>query len=219
MRDLSLNDLGQLIDRGEGQHLELQTGVPDIGATARSIAGLANSGGGRLVLGVDPSTKEPLGLTDPTAAGQVLEEAAKLVRPRVELQMLRTDTSGQPVLVAEIGSAERPVADPDGAFVGRGPTGNRVALDASELATLPVDAGNAAEILKLLAEASSSIVHLQATLDQERKEAADEREAAAAEREAARKGRSWKMRLFEWFAAGVIGAVIGLVFAAVLGVG
>ncbi len=217
MRDLSLIDVKQLIDLGEGQHLELKTGVPDVDATARSIAGLANSGGGQLVLGVDPSTRQPLGLADPTAAGQMLENAAELVTPRVELQMLHTDASGHPVILADIGSATRPVADPDGAFVRRGPTGDTVPLNASELARLPADTGNAGEILKLLEQANSAAVHLQGTLDQEREAAAAERKAAAAEREAAKKGRSLKMRFFEWSIAGVIGAIIGLIATALVG--
>jgi predicted HTH transcriptional regulator len=217
MRDLSLIDVKRLIDLGEGEHLEFKTGVPDIDATARSIAGLANSGGGQLVLGVDPGTRQPLGLADPTAAGQMLENAAKLVTPRVQLETLRADTSGHPVVVANIGSAARPVADPDGAFVRREPSGNRVPLDASELARLPADAGNAAEILKLLAQANSAAVRLQATLDQEREAAAVERKEAAAERKAAKKGRSWKMRFFEWFVAGVIGAILGLIATALVG--
>jgi hypothetical protein len=115
------------------------------------------------------------------------------------------------VIIADVGSSkDRPVAGPEGEFVRRGPSGNSIPLSAPELKKVAEAAANPSdEILRLLVVANDRVVHLQATLDQERAD-------AAAERKEAKRSRSLKMRILDWTVAGVIGALLGGVVTVLL---
>ena len=50
---MTLEEIKRLVARGEGRHLEFKRRVPEPERVAKEVVAFANSGGGRLLLGVD----------------------------------------------------------------------------------------------------------------------------------------------------------------------
>ncbi|MGB0649353.1 MAG: helix-turn-helix domain-containing protein [Rhodothermales bacterium] len=52
---MTLEEIKRLVARGEGRHLEFKRRVPEPERVAKEVVAFANSGGGRLLIGVDDS--------------------------------------------------------------------------------------------------------------------------------------------------------------------
>ncbi len=189
-------DLNQLLKKGEDEHLEFKVDVPGPASAAQSIASLANSGGGQLVVGVDERSGI-VGLNDPFGTERILNEAAALVSADVEVEKQRSGPDGAPILIAQVkAAADGPVAAPDGTLMRRGPDGRMLPLTAAELARLAAADPNAQRhMTELLASMNEKLVALQRTVDKE---------------------HSPRSRLVDWVGSGFVGAVIGIILTLVI---
>src|SRR4051794_15617971 len=81
MKILTADELQALIAQGEGVHVELKgSGARPI-ELAERICGLANSGGGWVIMGVDDATLEITGVNSPKYARDNLIQAARRCQP------------------------------------------------------------------------------------------------------------------------------------------
>ncbi len=80
---MNLRQLSQLVSLGEGQHLEFKKRVPGSERIAKEVIAFANTGGGRLLLGIDDDGTV-VGVKDAAEEEYVFQEAlSRHSRPRV----------------------------------------------------------------------------------------------------------------------------------------
>ena len=200
--DGDFEDLVKLIKRGEDAHLEVKATVQDPRSVARHVAALANSGGGKLVVGWDERSGA-LTPVDTAGVRRTLDGAVALVSPALETRTEVANGSEGALVVLHVGSAPtgRPALSPDGAVARRDDAGRTVPLPVSEaLAALSPATGTRAPTSpttqrdQAIEELQRRLVSLQQSLD-------DGFNAAALD-------RRWHRRAIEWGLAGVVGAVI-----------
>ena len=92
---MTLQELNQLISLGEGAHIEFKRRVPNAKRIAKEIIAFANTGGGRILVGVgDDGTV--VGVQDPVEEKFVLERALQRhSRPLVDITLERVTTEGR----------------------------------------------------------------------------------------------------------------------------
>ncbi len=79
------DEIGQLVAQSEGRNLDFEADVPEVDEAAQLIAGLANSGGGQIVVGAEGQGKVT-GLDDLKSVAAVFDEAADLIAPSLDLR-------------------------------------------------------------------------------------------------------------------------------------
>ncbi len=109
---------------------------------AETLAALANSDGGTLILGIAPRLRSSSGLDDPQDAARALADAARLCNPPLVLPLPEEIalTDGRRVLVATVPDGLPHVYDLDGRYLGRNGVQNR-SLAADGLKRLLIERG------------------------------------------------------------------------------
>lgn len=109
---------------------------------AETLAAMANSDGGTLVLGVDARLRSSTGLEDPQQAARALADAARLCNPPLVLPLPEEVTlnDGRRILIARVPEGLPHVYDLDGRYLGRSGTLNRP-LGADALKQLLIERG------------------------------------------------------------------------------
>src|SRR5438552_1766580 len=92
---MTADELRALIERGEGETLELKAGVPPMSALVRDVVAFANTKGGRIVIGADERTGRARGV-DGRALDRLagsLERLRELTHPYTDvvLDQVRVD--------------------------------------------------------------------------------------------------------------------------------
>jgi predicted HTH transcriptional regulator len=191
----------ELVSQPESESLEFKLALRDPRAAARTLSALANSGGGRIVVGVDDRDRL-VGDPDPVRSKRLLQTAADSLSPSLAVDVREVSLDGHPLVIAEVPTRAEggaPVIAPDGALIRRGPSGESVPLSAAEIvqafqiAQPGLDREQAAE--EALDEVNRRLAALEET----------SREGFA---EAAR-ARGWWPQFQGWVIGGLIGALIG----------
>jgi ATP-dependent DNA helicase RecG len=109
---------------------------------AETLAALANTAGGTLILGIDARLRSSSGLDDPQQAVRALADAARLCNPPLVLPLPEeiSLTDGRRVLVASVPDGLPHVYDLDGRYLGRLGVQNRP-LGAEALKRLLIERG------------------------------------------------------------------------------
>lgn len=109
---------------------------------AETLAALANTAGGVLVLGIDPRLRSSSGLDDPHDATRALADAARLCNPPLVLPLPEEIalSDGRRVLVASVPDGLPHVYDLDGRYLGRSGAQNKP-LGAEALKRLLIERG------------------------------------------------------------------------------
>ncbi len=71
-------ELARLIAEGEGPYLEFKAARVRPATLARTLVAFANSGGGRVVIGIDDATRQPTGIPNRAIALDTVYRAASL---------------------------------------------------------------------------------------------------------------------------------------------
>jgi predicted HTH transcriptional regulator len=194
---MSANELRELIRLPESDTLEFKTRLPDLQSVSRLVSSLANTRGGNLIVGVREGG-EVIGVTNPERAQTVLANAARRVSPAVALESEIVDLEGKPVLFATIQRSQSPPHLVDGRAFQR--VGDR---------TIPITSNtlydNIRERATDLDAVLQEVKRLTAVIEQLNEELVT--------------ARGWRGRMMDWVLGGVVGAVISILFALVLGVG
>lgn len=108
--EMSVDDLWNLAQTGEGTYLEFKRTIPSAEKIAREIAAFANSHGGRILVGVDDD-KSLIGVEAYQEDEYLLSKAAReLCSPEVEIDMELVHLGERDVLIVSIpGDGGRPV--------------------------------------------------------------------------------------------------------------
>jgi ATP-dependent DNA helicase RecG len=110
----------------EGEHLALVSQAATPARLAETLAALANGGGGRVLLGVNPSTGEPEGLTDPDELLDRAVQAALSTEPPLIIPLPRiAQVAGSRVLEVTIPPGLPHVYSYKGRYLARDGTRNR----------------------------------------------------------------------------------------------
>jgi predicted HTH transcriptional regulator len=193
--------LSELVSLPESESLEFKRTLRDRGMAARELSALANSGGGRIVIGVDDRTGL-VGDPDPSRSKKLLQSAADELSPSLNVEVREATLDGHPLVIAEVPAPpedQAPIIAPDGALVRRGRGGESVPLSGSEIvqafqhAQPGLDPEQAAE--KALGEINGRLAALE--------------EATRAGFDAAARARGWWPQLQGWVIGGIVGALIG----------
>ena len=104
---MNLRELSQLVTLGEGQHLEFKKRVPSPERIAKEVIAFANTGGGRLLLGIDDDGSV-VGVKDAAEEEYALQEAlSKHSRPPVVMKSERIPiTKKRNVIVVRVPVSE-----------------------------------------------------------------------------------------------------------------
>jgi hypothetical protein len=202
----------ELLARPESKVLEFKTDLHDQEQAAALIAAMANSGGGQIVLGTNENA-DAVGLEDPERTRTLLEKGAAEIAPAVSVTVREERVGGQPLLVAELepNPDQGPFAPPSGAIQRRDQHGRNVALSGRELVhEVRSTGGGQGALEELLGNMNRRLEAM------EQREHRTTEEARQAFKEA-RDARSWKAQLQGWLIGGVIGAILGVASAALLG--
>jgi len=97
-------ELARLIAEGEGPYLEFKTPGTKPVALARTLVAFANTGGGRVIIGIDDTTRQPTGVPDREATLDNIYRAASLdcCQPAVSISVEERTYQGQPVFVITV---------------------------------------------------------------------------------------------------------------------
>jgi ATP-dependent DNA helicase RecG len=135
-------DFYTLLKAGESVRLAMKGQELRPAKLAETLAALANSEGGALILGVDARLRSSSGLEDPQQAARALADAARLCNPPLVLPLPDeiTLTDGRRVLVATVPEGLPHVYDLDGRYLGRSGVQNRP-LAAEALKQLLIERG------------------------------------------------------------------------------
>ena len=131
-----------LLKGGESNHVAFKGSDLRPAKLAETLAALANSDGGVLILGIDARLRSASGLEDPAQATRSLAEAARMCNPPMVLPLPEEVTlaDGRMVLVATVPDGLPHVYDLDGRYLARAGAQNR-ALGADALKRLFIDRG------------------------------------------------------------------------------
>lgn len=187
--------LYRLISKGEGQSLEFKAAVPDVQHLAREIAAFANSGGGKILLGVrdDGSISGVDG-----DIGIALDAALSWLTPRPEVLLTYLpDTRRHSVACIDVeNEPDGPVTLPDGIFMRSGTQIRALSADAmQERANVPPDMPLAPafhRVATAVESLTSKVLSLEAQL---------------------KASRSWRKRSVDIVIGAILSAVLGLILA------
>jgi predicted HTH transcriptional regulator len=90
-------ELARLIAEGEGSYLEFKAPETKPVALARTLVAFANTGGGRVIIGIDDTTRQPTGIPDREAMLDNIYRAASLdcCQPAVSISVEERTYQGQ----------------------------------------------------------------------------------------------------------------------------
>ncbi len=131
-----------LLKAGEGARVAMKGNELRPAKLAETLAAMANSDGGTLVLGVDARLRSTSGLDDPQQAARALADAARLCNPPLVLPLPEevSLSDGRRILVARVPQGLPHVYDLDGRYLGRVGAQNRP-LAAEALKRLLIERG------------------------------------------------------------------------------
>ncbi len=123
-------ELAHLIAEGEGPYLEFKAARVKPATLARTLVAFANSGGGRIVIGIDDATRQPTGVPNREIALDSVYRAASLdcCQPAVSISVEERTYQGQPVFVVAVPYQPREMFTTDGRVLVRRGTENVPAL-------------------------------------------------------------------------------------------
>ena len=123
-------ELARLVAEGEGPYLEFKAARVKPATLARTLVAFANSGGGRVVIGIDDVTRQPTGIPDRETALDSIYRAASLdcCQPAVSISVEERTYQGQPVFVVTVPYQPREMFTTDGRVLVRRGTENVPAL-------------------------------------------------------------------------------------------
>jgi len=123
-------ELARLIAEGEGPYLEFKAARVKPATLARTLVAFANSGGGRIVIGIDDATRQPTGIPNREIALDTVYRAASLdcCQPAVSISVEERTYQGQPVFVVAVPYQPREMFTTDGRVLVRRGTENVPAL-------------------------------------------------------------------------------------------
>ncbi len=187
-----------IVSQAESQGLDFETDVPGAADAAHLIAGIANSGGGKIVLGAEGQGKVS-GLGDLEQARSVISEAATSIVPPLNVEFATATSRGQPVGVVTVPASEGLSLAPKGAIVGRDKNGQVRALTKDEISrkAVPSEPAQREDIDKLVEQ----VAMLNAAVVASQKEAED--------------ARKLKRQLPGLIVGALLGAVLGVVLTAI----
>jgi predicted HTH transcriptional regulator len=130
---ISAVEVEQLINSSESEGLEFEAELNDKGQAARLIAAMANSGGGKIVLGAEEG--KAVGLKSPDETSRIAKQGAQSVEPEVPITLHEVQVDGSSVVVAEVDSAgDRDLhVPPDGGLVKRAADGQDLPVSEQDL--------------------------------------------------------------------------------------
>ncbi len=99
------NYIKQLIEHGEGLHLDFKFEISDAAKIARSLVAFANSKGGKLLIGVNDDGKI-IGIKSQEEAYMIENAANNYCKPKVEFESRRWKIDGKKVLEIIIPKSE-----------------------------------------------------------------------------------------------------------------
>jgi len=119
-----------LIAEGEGPYLEFKAARVKPATLARTLVAFANSGGGRIVIGIDDATRQPTGIPNREIALDSIYRASSLdcCQPAVSISVEECTYQGQPVFVVAVPYQPREMFTTDGRVLVRRGTENVPAL-------------------------------------------------------------------------------------------
>lgn len=131
-----------LLQAGESGRVALKGGELRPAKLAETLAAMANSEGGTLVLGIHPRLRAASGLDDPQQAARALADAARLCNPPLVLPLPEeiSLSDGRRAMIARVPEGLPHVYDLDGRYLGRVGTQNRP-LGADALKRLLIERG------------------------------------------------------------------------------
>ncbi len=123
-------ELARLIAEGEGPYLEFKAARVKPATLARTLVAFANSGGGRIVIGIDDATRQPTGIPNREIALDSIYRAASLdcCQPAVSISVEERTYQDQPVFVVAVPYQPREMFTTDGRVLVRRGTENVPAL-------------------------------------------------------------------------------------------
>lgn len=126
-------EVDQLLQSPESADLEFKAELHDEEQAARLIAAMANSGGGKIVLGV--ADGKAVGLKSPAKTKRVAEQGAQTVEPSVPVAVKELRVDGSPIVVADVGpTGDRHLyVPPGGAIVKRAADGQTFPVSQQDL--------------------------------------------------------------------------------------
>jgi predicted HTH transcriptional regulator len=192
---MTSDEVLNLIQQGESETLEFKLRLPDTHSVAKQISAFANTQGGVLIIGVGDDGNIT-GVDNLKRTYQVLEQAVKQITPAIKLQPDTVSLNSKKVVIVKIEKGNSsPYFAENQAFQRTGAA--TILLTASKLyeniqtrSTTPV------EILKEVKQLTAVIEQLNMEL------------LAA---------KSWRIKIADWVLGGIIGALISLALAILLG--
>ena len=191
----TLDELRELIRQPESGTLEFKIRVPPPSDIAKLVSSFVNTDGGTLIVGVKEGG-EIVGVNDPKRAQRLLQRAVSGISPSVAIESQILTLNGKDVLVVKIHKGHKvPYLVDGGAFQRIG--------DRTIPLTSTILFNNIQERATTLDDVLSEVRRLSSTIEQLNKE------LIAA--------RSWRAKIPILLVGGVIGAVISVVLAFLLG--
>jgi len=138
-----------LLSQPEGKALDFEAKVPGTEEASHLIASIANSGGGKIVLGAE-GENEVSGLARPEQARTVFEDAAGSVVPPVSLEFAVESVRDHSIGVVTVSASEGISLAPSGPIVRRDEGGRSHALTKDEIAKALSDGGVQTKLDQLL---------------------------------------------------------------------
>lgn len=109
-----------LLSEGESETVEFKTAIPPAPILAKTLAALANTRGGVLLLGVDDRESPRVVGVDADRAEVVVQHAAAMLQPIPELQTSRVFVDDVEVFAVQVGATRKLTLAPDGLFIRSG---------------------------------------------------------------------------------------------------
>lgn len=177
------DELRDLLSEGESETLEFKVSCPPASQLARLISSMANTLGGKLVLGVQEGG-EILGVRSPASAERQLQEASHRMTPSLKLGVQRIAVGTRTVLLVTIPKA------------GVLTLADGVAYERVNDRSTAISAAGVRRVLYSNRLPEEVIQELSARV-------------AALNKTILKQGR-WSARFFDWVAGGIVGAAISL---------
>jgi len=119
-------ELTRLIAQGEGPYLEFKAAAVKPATLARTLVAFANSGGGRILIGIDDATRQPTGIPDRETTLDSIYRAASLdcCQPAVSVSVEERTYRDQLVFVVSVPYQPREMFTTDGRVLVRRGTEN-----------------------------------------------------------------------------------------------
>jgi ATP-dependent DNA helicase RecG len=119
-------ELTRIIAEGEGPYLQFKAAAVKPATLARTLVAFANSGGGRVLIGIDDATCQPTGIPDREATLDSIYRAASLdcCQPAVSISVEERTYQGQLVFIVTVPYQPREMFTTDGRVLVRRGTEN-----------------------------------------------------------------------------------------------